>query len=158
MGDRRRFHEVAELILRQFPPARFPVVADVAGGKGKLAGKLQARGYRTTIIDTRRSRKHPKGAKRVSQPYVAGMARKFDVLVGLHPDGATEQLALSARRRPVVLIPCCLHRWDGPEDGRIEQRIRTLWGRIGVSWIETQLSIMGRSLVLVGQPSRSDDG
>ena len=148
VGDRRRFHEAAELIVRLFPSEVYPAVADVAGGKGKLAGKLMARGYRATIIDPRRSRKHPKGARRLSDVFLAGMAHRYDLLVGLHPDGATEALAESARRRPVVIIPCCLHQWDGPERGDVEDRIRARWTRLGLAWRETVLPIRGRALAL----------
>ena len=146
MGDRRRFHEVAELVLELFPPDTHRTVADVAGGKGKLAGKLMARGYMATIIDPRRSRKHPKGARRLSDVFLPGMAHRYDLLVGLHPDGATEALAEAARRRPVVIVPCCLHQWDGPEEGDLEDRIRARWTRLGLTWRETVLPIRGKAL------------
>lgn len=153
MGDTRRFHFVAELVTDLFPPSRFHAAADVAGGKGKLAGKLIKRGYSATIIDPRRSRKHPRGAVRMSQPFLPGMARRYDVLVGLHPDGATEALVLSAKRRPVVIVPCCLHDWAGPEEGSVEQRIRSAWRRMGIAWQEIDLGFNGRSLTFVGGPN-----
>lgn len=155
MGDPRRFDALAELVQRNFPPSRFPAVADVAGGKGHLAGALVGRGYRATIIDSRRQRKHPRGCTRLSGHFLPGMARHYDLLIGLHPDGATEALADAARRRPVVLVPCCLHDWSGPERGAIEDRVRARWRRMGVTWTETLLPIRGKGLVLITGARRS---
>jgi hypothetical protein len=39
------------------------------------------------------------------------MAGFYDLIVGLHPDGATREIVESAAYRPILLIPCC-NEWD----------------------------------------------
>jgi hypothetical protein len=43
--------------------------------------------------------------------YSPDMAPFYDLIAGLHPDGATRAVAESALRRPVLLVPCC-NEWD----------------------------------------------
>lgn len=123
MGDRCRFAILASFIERNFPPSRFPRVADVAGGTGMLSLELLRLGYRATVIDPPRSglpkgvrKQERKGALKSgrlltpmfdNKPVGQADLSDFDLLVGLHPDEATEPLVYLAQQTPVVLVPCC---------------------------------------------------
>lgn len=122
MGDSKRFSIVAEFIFKNFPPSKYPKVADVAGGMGYLSLALKEKGYTPTIIDPRKSNLHKKDRKktkhrkpfeRMVKNYTPELAQNFDLIIGLHPDGATEALARTINK-PVVIIPCCNY-WSGPE-------------------------------------------
>jgi hypothetical protein len=39
--------------------------------------------------------------------YRVDMAGYYDVIIGLHPEGALREVVSSARVRPVVVVPCC---------------------------------------------------
>ena len=83
MADLRRFTVFAQFLAERFDARR---VFDVAGGMGKLNEALTARGRQVFTFD----RRH----RRLDVPYVE---RTFtldepcdaELVVGLHPDGAT---------------------------------------------------------------------
>lgn len=103
-GDPARFDVVAEFVAARFPRARY--VADVAGGQGMLARRLAKRhGYSCEVIDPRGWAL--KGVPNRAEPYAAGMADYYDLIVGLHPDEALRPVVDSARVRPVLVVPCC---------------------------------------------------
>jgi len=49
--------------------------------------------------------------------FMASMASYYDLIVGLHPDEATREVAQAAMVRPVILIPCC-NFWSEEKLGR----------------------------------------
>lgn len=157
MGDKRRFDIVGRFIAANYRKGR---VADVAGGKGYLALALAEQGFESVVIDPRPRDRNAMGSHREKK--VGRMRcefrdpRKFDLAVGLHPDGATEALARAAVYRPVAIVPCC-HYWDGPESHGspdMPETIRRLWRNLGVAWRETCLPMTGKNLVMWTQESR----
>lgn len=112
-GSSERFELVSRFVAERFPKARY--VADVAGGQGYLARELAKNGFLPEVID-------PRGNTLVGVDSRAELfdhknADYYDVLVGLHPDGATRELVYSAFVRPVVLVPCC-NFWAEEKLGR----------------------------------------
>ena len=142
MGDSRRFDVTAAFIAKNFRPCR---VADVAGGKGEMSTALRKYGFDCTVIDTR------KGAGRCAK-FTLAMVTDYDLLVGLHPDGATETLAQAALSgKPVVIVPCCQF-WQGIDShgatGMVDT-IRRYWRKHKIDFWETQLKMNGKNVVLV---------
>ncbi len=125
---------LARLTRILFPPADFPRVADIAGGRGSLSTALIREGFKVTLIDPApggytlhrckgrrvlRPSRHsnvPKGVKLRRKRFLVRHADDFDVLVGAHPCGASKKLVRAARQRPVILVPCwCRSVWNvGP--------------------------------------------
>ena len=154
MGDRNRATVLAEFVMRNWNPCR---VADVAGGQGDLSLWLTLHGYECTVIDPRNTalgkqlrvqvRRNNLHIGRLRKKYSRNMASDYDLVVGLHPDGATKELALSAQVAPVVIVPCC-NMWapGQPVNGLIEDT----WNRMGVDWWMTNLPMHGRNTVYIG--------
>jgi len=155
MGDRNRATILAEFIMRNWTPCR---VADVAGGQGNLSMWLALHGYECTVIDPRktklsraeRTQTRRSGLRigRLRQMYVSSMASDYDLVIGLHPDGATRELALSAPTVPVVIVPCC-NMWapGQPVDGLIADT----WNRLGIDWWTTRLPMRGRNTAYIAR-------
>jgi hypothetical protein len=103
MADLRRFSAFARFLAERFGSPR---VFDVAGGMGKLNEALTARGAQVVTFD----RRH----RHLSVPYIE---RGFtldepcnaDLVVGLHPDGATRVIIEYAalHRIGFAVVPCC---------------------------------------------------
>ena len=83
----------------------------VAGGKGGLRSALYLLGYRNVVtIDKRHhlARGRPGGAYRHldwnNEP------DNYDLIVGMHPDQATDHIILFAARvgKPALICPCCV--------------------------------------------------
>jgi hypothetical protein len=108
-GDESRFEIVAGYIYRRFGSS-ITYIADVAGGQGLLSRILCKKyNYKAEVIDPRGYAL--KGVASKQCEYSPNMAGFYDLIVGLHPDGATRAVAESAVHRPVLLIPCC-NEWD----------------------------------------------
>ena len=159
MGDPRRFDVTAKFIATNFPPPRR--VADVAGGQGNLSLLLVERGYDCSVIDPRktalskRERRHSRRQRlafeRIRAQFQPEMAEGFDLVVGLHPDGATEAICHAALVCPVVLVPCCKY-WQGMESHgspSLVETVRRCFRRLRVEWWETFLPMSGKRLVFV---------
>ena len=59
------------------------------------------------------------------------MADYYDLLVGLHPDGALRQLGEAALVRPAVIIPCAISGMSsGAGNTRYWRRLRTSTGNV----------------------------
>lgn len=112
MGDEKRFSAVAEYVEKNFPDVKY--IADVAGGKGYLSRILSKKNYDCELIEPRE--KVVKGVKHRKEQFRVDMADYYDLLIGLHPDDATRELAQAASIRPVILIPCC-NFWDDKRRG-----------------------------------------
>jgi len=108
-GDDSRFEIVAGYVYDRFGKS-VRHIADVAGGRGLLSRILNKKyNYEAEVID-------PRGYALLGVPirqceYTPDMAPMYDLIIGLHPDGATRAVAESAMRRPVLLVPCC-NEWD----------------------------------------------
>ncbi len=104
-GDDKRFEVVARFIYDRFGK-KIKYIADVAGGQGVLTRLLNKKyGYESEVID-------PRGYTLVGvssrqSEYDSTMANYYDLIIGLHPDEATREVAKSALTRPVLIVPCC---------------------------------------------------
>jgi hypothetical protein len=108
-GDETRFEIIAEYVYRRFGnTVRY--IADVAGGQGLLSRILSKKfNYKAEVVDPRGYTL--KGVPSKQCEYRPDMAQYYDLIIGLHPDGATRAVAESAVYRPVLLVPCC-NEWD----------------------------------------------
>ena len=162
MGDSHRFHLFADLVAERFPDRRL-AIADVAAGKGKLKGELYRRGYgRVTAWD----RRHKLAKRRPGQVYqlfdYRNAPRDYRLVIGMHPDEATDHIILYAikHRVPFVVCPCCAlpsaSAYVGGK-GDFNPWLRHLIevARAGRMKVETlELPMAGRNTALIGSPSR----
>jgi len=108
-GDPERLAVLADFIAQNYK-VKVQTIADVAGGQGMLCRILNKRyNFECEVID-------PRGFTLVgvsgrAEEYKRELADYYDLIVGLHPDEATKELAYSALKKPVILIPCC-NFWD----------------------------------------------
>lgn len=147
LADKRRFGLFADLLVRRFPDARR--VFDVAGGMGKLNAALTARGLDVLTFDTR--------WKRAEVPYAM---RRFtldepctcDLVVGMHPDGATRIIVEYAARhgRPFAIVPCCSD--NGMPYKPWVRHLAELATELGLDVAAADLPMQGRARVLLGVP------
>lgn len=99
---------VAAYVAERFSDAHY--VADVAGGQGMLARLLTKRyQLECEVVDPRGWTL--KGVAHRESEYSADMADYYDVVIGLHPDGALTEVVASGVITPTVVVPCC-NFWD----------------------------------------------
>ena len=145
MADKRRFEVFAQFLVDRFPGRR---IFDVAGGMGRLNQELTARGRMVTTFDTRH--------KHLPVTYVIRELSldepcEADLIVGLHPDGATRIIIeYAARHRiPFAIVPCCSDNSMSykPWMRFLAEEAR----RLGFAMVgEAELPIDGRRRVLFG--------
>jgi hypothetical protein len=154
-GDPRRFEVVADFVADRFS-GRSRYVADVAGGKGILTRLLSKKGgFECELIDPRRT--VLKGIAHRPETFEVEMADYYDLLVGLHPDGALRELGEAALVRPVVMIPCC-NFWDDQRRGQREllEAIEGFYRAHSVRFERVVLDFKGpKNIGLVSEPSIS---
>lgn len=158
MGDRRRFDLFATAISAQFYD-RSLTIADVASGKGYLRHALMEHGYANiTSWDKRPANSKGRPGRRYGH-FIWDKAPSYDLVLGMHPDGATDQIIRYAieYRVPFVVCPCCIipsaimywgHHSFGPWVDHLTKI--AVEGRFRV--IQSQLKMSGRNLVLTGLP------
>lgn len=128
VGEKSRRHEVfAQFLLDTFGGALCAGsgVLDIAGGAGRLSAALLARAprepdaLRCTLVEPSLRKEHvaAAGCSHLAEPFDAGfqtrhaeLMRSCSVLVGLHPDQATEAIvdAALALGKPFAVVPCCV--------------------------------------------------
>jgi hypothetical protein len=159
MGDSRRFNLLAGVIQRTFPLNKYQKIADVAGGKGYLQLALREKGYVVTTFDKRKKCRNQKNKFEYQYRYFDERIRDhFDLLVGMHPDEATDLIIVEAYKRkiPFVVCPCC-----------VKPNMVTYWGKHTYKhWIKhlirlaedkgytvsiIVLGMNGKNLVLIGK-------
>jgi sugar phosphate isomerase/epimerase len=147
MGDKRRFELFADLISRTFPGAAR--VFDVAGGMGKLNLALTARGCDVTTFDKRWKRESVRYAERL---FTLAEPCTCDVVVGMHPDGATRIVVEYAahHRVPFAIVPCCSD--NGMPYKPWVRHLAELGAQLGLDVAEVALPMEGRARVLLGRP------
>ena len=122
MGDRRRSELFARFIVAQFPKAKS--VLAVADGKGELARKLANKRRSVRVVDPwpRFAGRHHKRIVYEDGLFTEDSRVLEDVLVGMHPDEATAEIILAAKRagKPWAVVPCCLR-------GRHANRVKGYW-------------------------------
>lgn len=108
MGDPRRFHAFAEVIVKHLHPSM--AIADVAGGKGYLQAALRERGFRSITTWDRRRRTPMTRLGHRYDWFVWDRAPGYDAIVAMHPDEATDHAILYAghHRIPALICPCCV--------------------------------------------------
>lgn len=157
MGDPRRFHAFASLIARHLPNSL--QIADVAGGKGILQASLRERGYRhITTWDRRPRTRYTQQGHRYGY-FTHTTESRFDAIVAMHPDSATDHCILFAghHRIPALICPCCIkpsaelfrgaykyHGWCA--------HLEAMATRIGLSVTWDRLPINGRNDVMILSP------
>jgi hypothetical protein len=136
MGDKQRFNVFAQFIQSTFP--RAIDIADIAGGHGELSFWLHELGKRPVVIDPRdavfprwvrrrlRKRAMRTGAGVTIARMIASVEQvdlsRFDLLVALHPDEATEPALRAALHFGIdfAIVPCCVFAIDGVGRSRSE--------------------------------------
>lgn len=154
MGDSRRFDLLAKVIKNHFPISY--KIADVAGGKGYLNLALSELGYDVTTFDRR---SHPVNRIKYRQRYFNGkIGEEFHLLIGMHPDEATNVIIWEAaiRNIPFVIVPCCIkpmafmfgmnHKFN-----LWFNHLKHQAHRLGYKTEEFQLAMSGRNLGLIGR-------
>lgn len=96
MGDSKRFDLLAQYISHNFPVSKYKRVADVAGGQGTLQQELRKLSYEVVTFDKRH--KHVKSHKiqYKFKYFDSSIKEDFDLLVGMHPDEATDVMTVRA--------------------------------------------------------------
>ncbi len=152
-GDPRRFEVVADFVADRFS-GRARYIADVAGGKGLLTRLLSKRkSFECELIDPRQT--VLKGIAHRGENFEVEMAKYYDLLVGLHPDGALRELGEAGLVRPVVMIPCC-NFWDDQRWGQREllEAIESFYCAHSVRFETAVLDFKGpKNIAIVSEPS-----
>ena len=155
-GDTKRFEVVADLIIRRFS-GKAQYVADIAGGKGMLTRILSKKGnFVCELIDPRPA--SLKGIDHRKEDFSADMADFYDLLVGLHPDEATRELAKAALIKPVIMIPCC-NFWDDQKLGTEEllSAIEDFYRQNSIKFERIALDFKGpKNIAIVSEPCKLD--
>ncbi len=149
MADKRRFTLFADFIEASFPGVK--AVFDVAGGQGKLNEVLTARGLSCVTFDRRVKHLPVTYAERelhLDEPCAC------DVIVGLHPDGATRVIVDYAATHgiPFAVVPCCSDN-SMPYNPWM-RHIAELGRAHGFDVWEATLPMEGRARVVAGRPKR----
>ncbi len=145
MADKRRFDLFAELLRGRFPDAKR--VFDVAGGQGKLNEALTRRGCEVLTFDRRHKHLPVTFAERdftLEEPLAC------DLVVGMHPDGATRVIIdyAAKHRVPFAIVPCCS---DNSMPYKPWMRhLGELATAQGLVVTETELPMEGRAKVILG--------
>ena len=169
VNDKRRFPVFANFIQKTYPHAC--TVADVGGGHGNLSYYLYELGYTSTIIDSRVTRlpgrlqrvmkkKSRKQGRVVEIPRIVGDVQDvdlqpFDIVVGLHPDEATEHMVRAAINlgKDFAIVPCCVFPIDGVK--RSQQCWFEYLASLSADIDTAELPIEGANLVLYRRAAKS---
>jgi hypothetical protein len=151
-GDPARFQAIADYIAdRYWRDVRY--IADVAGGQGMLARVLSKRyNYVCEVIDPRAW--VLRGVTHQASAFDPAFSSYYDLIVGLHPDGALREVAHAALVRPVVLVPCC-NFWSPEKLGQMEllEAIAAFYQRHGVVYEQVIFPFKGpKNIGLVSSP------
>ena|SRR3989344_654652 len=162
VGDSRRFDLFAKVAARNFPPESFTKVADVAGGKGYLQLALRQQGYSdVTTFDKRNKRSRLKGTVFRHRFFGSEIKDSFDLILGMHPDEATDVIIVEAIRRrvPFIICPCCIMPTVRPFWGQHKYQnwlshLKGLAEKADFRVQQTSLQMTGRNIVLIGRPGK----
>jgi hypothetical protein len=148
VSDKRRFSLFAAHLKEAFPSARR--VYDVAGGMGALNAALGELGIAALTFDARRKRLPVAFAERrftLEEPCAC------DLIVGLHPDGATRLIIEYAakHRIPFSVVPCCSD--NGTPYKTWMKQLAEAAAAAGFAVSESRLEMEGRARVLTGAPN-----
>jgi hypothetical protein len=147
MADKRRFDLFADFIVSRFTAPR---VFDVAGGQGRLNEALTQRGRTVTTFDLRHKHLPVKYAQRI---FTLDEPCEAELVVGMHPDGATRIIIQYAARHrlPFAVVPCCSD--NGMPYNPWMRHLAELARDSGFPLVEeVKLAMDGRARVLIGDP------
>jgi hypothetical protein len=148
VADKRRFEHFASFIVEHLPGER---VFDVAGGMGKLNEALSTKGRSVTTFDMRHKHLPVRFEERqfsLEEPCAC------EVVVGMHPDGATRLIIEYAARHRIAfaVVPCCSD--NGMPYRPWMRHLEALARELGFTDVgEASLPMDGRARVLFGRPS-----
>jgi hypothetical protein len=149
MADKRRFDLFADMLRGTFPEARR--VFDVAGGMGKLNEALTRRGCEVITFDRRHKHLPVKFAER---EFTLDEPCEAELIVGMHPDGATRVIIDYAAKHgvPFAIVPCCSDNSMPykPWMRHLAERATTQ----GLIVSEVELPMDGRARVILGVPAK----
>lgn len=147
MADKRRFDLFAALITTRFAAPR---IFDIAGGMGKLNLALTSRGRDVTTFDRRH--KHLPVKKFEERIFTLDEPCACDLVVGMHPDGATQLIVQYAAKHqiPFAIVPCCSE--NGMSYKPWMRHLTQLARDNGFALVEEVcLPMEGRARVIVGE-------
>lgn len=157
MGDPARFRLFARTVQRHFP-APGAIIADVASGRGALQSELRQLGYtRVTSWDRRRRNAGGRPCYRYGL-FDWREATDYDLVLGMHPDEATDQIVRYAgeRRVPFVVCPCCVLPSASSYAGKDYEgwfwHLHALAKADGMRVAVDNLPMRGRNRLLIGWP------
>lgn len=153
MADKRRFELFAALISERFPAPR---IFDIAGGMGRLNEALTRLGRTVTTFDVRHKHLPVRFAERV---FTLDEPCECDLVVGLHPDGATRVIIEYAAKHgiPFAVVPCCSDN-SMPYNPWMRHLAELARAQGFARVEEAKLSMDGRARVLLGVPPVSPSG
>ncbi|MCB1156813.1 MAG: hypothetical protein H7A25_07275 [Leptospiraceae bacterium] len=149
MADLRRFEYFAGFIHKKFGTCR---IYDVAGGMGKLNEELSKLGCDVLTFDKRH--KHLPVKFEVKE-FTLEEECRADLVVGMHPDGATKLIIDYAAMHniPFAIVPCCSDNGMSYKTWIKFLKQHTL--DLGMGLEEASLPMKGRATVLIGRPNLS---
>jgi hypothetical protein len=161
MGDKRRFALFADLVRTRFPDAE--LIADVAAGSGHLQAALRHKGFKQ-IVSWDKKKRHARGpARKLYKNSIfdyESAPRGYDLVLGMHPDQATDHIVGYAvkHRVPFVVCPCCVlpsaFSYSGSKEFDAWCAHLAAIAREAYFNVERfDLHMHGRARVLVGTPS-----
>lgn len=147
MADTQRFEKFAKFVADRFSGATR--VYDIAGGQGRLNEELVKLGRIATTFDQRHKHLDVDYAQRrftLEEPCAC------DVVVGMHPDGATRIIVeyAATHRVPFAIVPCCSD--NGMSYKPWMRHLTELAVSHGMTVTHHTLEIAGRATVIVGVP------
>jgi len=156
MGDSARFKVFANYIKINFPKVKS--IADIAGGKGSLQVELRKFGYTVTTYDKR----HIRINRNLSYKYAYFdnlVKDHYDLLVGMHPDEATDVIVTEAIKRnisfcvvPCCVIPCVIKYNGGSSYNSWVKHLKKIAESAKYEVSIHELPIKGKNIVLSGRP------
>ncbi len=147
MADKRRFELFAQFLVSQYPQATR--VFDIAGGMGRLNEALTALGRQVTTFDRRAKHLPVRFAERL---FTLDEPCDCDLVVGMHPDGATRIIIEYAahHRVPFAVVPCCSDN-SMPYNPWMRHLTELALAQ-GLTATEVTLPMSGRARVITGAP------
>lgn len=157
MGDKHRFEIFAKFVATILPKdAR---IADVAGGGGDLQKALRELGFtNVTSWDNRHIKARVRGMVYVRKyfDYTRVSPKHYDAIIGLHPDGGTDQIVMYAAmyNKTAIVCPCYViptaTKFNGGDFDAWFAHLKRVAMARGKAVMERTLNTMkGRNAVLV---------
>jgi hypothetical protein len=97
-----------------------------------------------------------KGVKHQTDAFDPTFSTYYDLIVGLHPDGALREVAQAALLRPTLLVPCC-NFWSPQKLGQTDllRAIEQYYEQRGVAYERITFAFKGpKNIGLVSSPPK----